>query len=477
VAALAFVVPFLVLLLVTLPQGAATLVSGFAVPLDASPAQARAAFGGSDAGSLLGAAISYHRTGLILAEWKWAYSFWPPGMIWLERGMLSVHDALGVPIVVQMVIANCLALAALIGTGFTVIRRQRGLITASVFGLGVLLYSGISVWGVKSGLFYSDTFGVIGYCLALLLLALVPAATTRSRKFLVVGAGVLLAVACYFRASFEVVVLVTLAVSVAGLAVIFLIRRARRASGFTAAAPALLVPLALSSGIAEFLLAPWRLYAGLRIHPGDFRWSAVSDLVSGARWIPTRVLEAEGAGFASAGHSNWICLADPVQCERIYALEQSTSAPYSGGPDGYFTAAQLNDMATQTVISHPFSVIGERIYALYLGLFTNTGGQIGDFAVAESLIIVLLLITSLVVLIRSRTFLNPGFSLLIAATVLQFGVQLLLHMEARYFLGIELGILLIAPLILGPGGPFRRAGPELLSTRPEIRTGTQSTPE
>ena len=452
VASLPFVVPFLVLLLATLPQGFETLVSGYNVPLDATPSQARRIFGGSDAGSLLGAAISFHDTGIIVLEWKWVYAFWPPGMIWVDRAMLSVHDVLGVPIVIQMVLANCLALEAFIGTGFTVIWRRRGLLTASLFGVGALLYSGISVWGVKSGLFYADTFGVVAYCTALLLLALVPGAATGRRRVLIVGAGVLLAVACYFRASFELIVLATLVVSAASLAVILVFRRLRKGKAFAETVPALLVPLAGASAVAEILLTPWRLYAGLRIHPVDFRWSALSDLVAAARWLPNRVLEAEGAGSAADGHSNWVCLADPVQCERIYALEQGTAAPYSGGPNGYFTTEQLNDMATDAIISHPFSVIGERIQAIYLGLFANTGGPIGDFAIAESLLIVLLFAASLVVLIRTRTFLNPGFSLLVAATVLQFGVLLLLHMEARYFLGIELGIILLAPLILGPGG-------------------------
>jgi len=70
----------------------------------------------SDAGSLLGAALSWHEHRALLADAFGVYSFWPPGMVIVNTVLLDIESFTGIPYVLLMVIANCVLWAALLGT-------------------------------------------------------------------------------------------------------------------------------------------------------------------------------------------------------------------------------------------------------------------------------------------------------------------------------------------------------------------------
>ena len=458
---------FFVLLLASMPKGFDTLTTAYQMSVLSTSETARKVFGGSDAGSLLGAALSVHENHRLLGDTFGVYSFWPPGMVAVDTLLLEIEGATGIPLVLLMVLANCAAWAALIGTVFLVVRARAGILPALLLVGFISVYSGLAAWGITSGLFFSDSFGAIGYCFSLLFLfMLVGAETRRRRLILAAAAGVAFAAACYFRASYELVSQIALIASLGLLVIGLVVRRVQRTGVFGSRAIAISVPLVVMGIVSQIVLLPWRLYAGLKIHPGDFRWSTVSDLTSAARWVPDKVLLESNGGFLIAGHSNWACISDAVECKRIYDLEMTTSAPYSGGPDGYFTKAEFDHLTVQSVLSDPLRYLGERLNALTFGFATNTGAGVGTFAVVESIVIIAILVATIVVLARKRSLLSPAPLFFLVATALQLATLALIHMEARYFLGVELGIIIVGGLVLGDWWRQRRSS----TTTPEVVT-------
>jgi len=442
--ALPFIAFFVIALWITLPAGLTTPIGPYHLGLFDSSLRVRQILGGSDGGSLLTAAENLKANGRITPEFAWVYSYWPPGMVVIDRIFLQGEKWFGLPIVLMMVILNSALWALLLGAWFTLVRTISSLGPAVVFGAGALLYSGISGWGMGSGIFYSDSFGVIGLGFALLFLVMAARADSARRRWrwaALAGAG--LAFAAHFRASFELVADATLLLSGIVIVVALVARWRGGLPRFTSWATVSVLPLVIVGVVAQVLMLPWRIFAGLSIHPGDFRWSAVSDLASSARWLPESVMRERNNLFGLTGHSNWACLSDPEQCQTIFDLEQTADVPYGGANGGYFTGAQFDQMTLHSVLTHPLNYLLERIDALGLGFASDTGGAIHSFAMAESIAIAALFVAIVVIFIRTRAFANPAYLFFFASVATQAATLLLLHMEPRYFLGIELSIVLM----------------------------------
>lgn len=447
--ALPFVAFFVVALWTSLPGGLNSLVGTADIPVLSGADDVVAAFGSSDAGSLMKAAMSLLEHHAVTDDQRWVFNFWPPGMVLLDMVLIVVASAIGIPIVLLMVVVNCLVVAGFLGCVFLFIRLIAGVLPAAVFGIGALLYTGIARWSLDRGLFYGDSYGVFSFCLALVSLAMAHrAASVRSRWVWIGLAGVGLAVSAHFRASFEIVADGTLVLAALVLVVAVLARWRGRWAGFTRWSFAGVLPLGVMAAVAQALMLPWRLYGGLRNHPGDFRWSAVSDLASIARWLPESVLRENNVLFAINGHSNWACLGDPEQCQTIFGLEQTTANPYGGANGGYFTGAQFDQMTLHSFLTHPLAFIAERIDALGLGFTSDTGGSVKSIALPESIIMTALLVAIIVVFIRTRAFAQPAYLFYFVATAGQAAPLLLLHMEPRYFLGIELSTIVMGAYAL-----------------------------
>lgn len=469
---LPFVGFFVTLLFLSLPKGLSSLAAWVSIPVMTRSAEAAEAFGFSDAGSLLKAAMSLRASGTITPEWRWVYNLWPPGMVIVDRVMLEFEALLNVPIVLLMVILNCLVWAALLGAWFAMVRNRWGFLPALVFGIGAVLYSGLSVWGIKNGLFYADNFGTAAFCFAILLLVKV-GQTQNSKQRLVLSslAGVALAAACYFRASFEIVAGGTLLLASIILVVALIARVSHRLPVFSPGAIGAMLPLVVMGVAAQIVMFPWRLYSALKNHPGDFRWSTVSDLASSARWLPDSILRDNGMQFSIDGRSNWACANDPVQCSTIFRLENSTASPYSGG---YFTPREFDAMALQSFLAHPLRFIAERLEALWIGLSAATGASVTQQALPESLLLVGLVIAIITVVIRMRQFTNPGILFYLIASAGQIATLTLMHMESRYFLALEVSTIIVAALVLP--GAFRRGNPDLDPTEPTEKEPTKFPP-
>ena len=435
---------FVVLLWITLPSGAGSLVGPYHLGLFDSPERVIEILGGSDAGSLLRAAESYQAFGYFRLEFHWVYYYWPPGMVAVDLVLLQLHDWLGLPIVAMMVLLNCALWAVLLGAWFTLIRKIGGWAPAVVLAVAALLSSAVAGWGLTSGMFYSDTFGAMGLGFAMLgLILVVRAGTSRRRLLWAVLAGVSLAGGAYFRAAYEIVADAALGVAVVVIVFALLARWRGAGGGFVEWTRRVAVPIGIMGVVAQALMLPWRAYLGLRIHTGDFRWSSVSDLASVARWLPESVMRERNILFGLTGHSNWACLGDPEQCKTVFDLEQTADTPYGGLFGGYFTPAQYDQMTLQSFLKHPLAFILERFDALGMGFASDTGGAIHSFRMPESIVMAVVFVAIVVVFFRVRAFSDPAYWFFFGATATQVATLTLIHMEPRYFLGIELSIILM----------------------------------
>ena len=449
-----FVVFFFVLLAMTIPHGLTSLVTGYNIPASTDSVGARTIFGWSDAGSSLSAAMSLRANAGITQDAVGIYNFWPPGMIAVDRVLLSVEAHLHIPIVLSMVLLNCAVWAIFLGVVFTLIRSIVSLRVALLFACGFFLYSGLNLWGISVGLFYSDCFGAIAYCYCLLfLLMVVRAQTTRSRITFAVLSGVSLALACYFRASFELVADATLLVALVlclALAIAAVVsRRTARHARLSSLWRGTVMPLTVMSIATQLTILPWRIFAGIKIHPGDFRWSTVSDYASVERWVPSSVLLARpGSFFKVLGHSNWACLSAPVECAKIESLEKFTTTPYDPGQIVPFSPSQFDHLTIKAILAHPLNFITERLYALALGFANGTGPRLHTLALPESIILVVLALAIAILFIRSRSFTNPLYLFFFFATAIQFLTIAAIHMESRYFIAIEMSIIVLASFAL-----------------------------
>ncbi len=440
-----FAAPFIALLIISAPRGLASTVTAYQIPITTRLAEAATAFGGSDAGSLLTGALWWSSITAISPGAHWIYNLWPPGGVVVDVLLVGLEALTGIPGVLLMVLLNCAVWAVFFGICFRMIARYRSRTQAVVFVAAGLLFSGVSSWGTGTGLFYADSFGAISLCFSLLLLVKAGLAPTTRRKILFAAlAGIFLGGAAYFRASYDIIALATVGVGAVIVVASLAVTRVPRLSALRAGALRMAVPITVLGGVAQLFMLPWRLYLMWRIHPGDPRWTVVADGTSGGRWIPDRVM----AGFLKEGHANWACISDRVQCEVIARNELATDAPYTG--EGYYTRQEFDQMTLDSFLRHPLDYIAERFRALVMGMASDDGQSIKQFAIAETILLVVLLVATIVVLARRRRLFEPASAWFIGLTIAQFAVLAAFHQEPRYYLGIELSILVMSALVLGP---------------------------
>jgi len=186
---------------------------------------------------------------------------------------------------------------------------------------------------------------------------------------------------------------------------------------------------------AQVLSIPWRLIAGTFIRPGDYRWSTVLDNAPAMRWFPTD-LYSEEAGFLRQGHANFGCLNDPIRCEEIRVIEQTSAAPYTG--NGNFSQEQFQEELIQSFFHHPLAYFLERTSMFFHGFFSTTGGQLGDWRIFEALLLLVGFALAMFFLVKNQEAGVGGLLMAFLSIGALSGVLLFFHMETRYLLPIKL---------------------------------------
>lgn len=413
------------------------------IPLSFDAGEARAAFGGSDAGSYLQAAIGLRELG----PWgiggnQWIYNLWPPGMVALNLIAVIVESQLSVPYLTALLLLVSFIWATLLTRLWKILESLSsgiGVAFLLVFLLSSLTNPMITVYfGYGDGI----AAGLLGLALAELWLVKNTLVRGNIKRLLYIGT--LLAGAMHLRATFETLSGFLLAVPLVGYliwTVLTLIRPNLSASSSRGA----LLQISLVALVSQVLSLPWRVFAAVFIRPGDFRWSTVPDYAWPGRWIPDERISPEGS-FLIEGHWNFGCINDPIRCAVIQQLEEASDAPYSGA--GHFTNEEFRSQLVESFLQFPGLYLSERFTMYFIGYFSKTGGDVGQLAVLEGLFLLVGVILGVVFLVGNNKFNTSGawFAFLSAGAL--SGILLLFHMETRYLMPIKLVMMTFIFLVL-----------------------------
>jgi len=402
------------------------------IPLSTHAEEARQAFGPSDAGSYLQAALGLRDRG----PWgiggnQWAYGFWPPGMVVLNLVLLLIERATGLPYVFVLVFAVSVIWTLILTRIASVLEKRKsgvGIAFLVAFGLSSIGHPMLTVFSA-----YADGLAAGFLVLAVVELFRQPPPSANLLAFVYLRAAIFLSLAMHFRATYETVA-TFLVVVTAVLALLWFVLSHLLAQRFIFRWRNPLTSVFLVALGSQALSVPWRLIAGTYIRPGDFRWTTLLDVVSSARWVPTD-LYSEEAGFLREGHANFGCLNDPNRCEEIRVIEQTSADPYTGG--GNFSQEQFQGELIQSFLHHPFTYFLERTSMFFNGFFSTTGGELGDWRIFEGLLLLVGFFVAILFLVKNREAGLGGLVMACLSTGALSGVLLFFHMETRYMLPIK----------------------------------------
>lgn len=413
--------------------GGLGLATHVAIPLSTNAEEARQAFGASDGGSYLQAALGLRDLG----PWgiggnEWIYGNWPPGMVVLNLLLLLIERTTGIPYVLLLVSAVS-AIWTLILTRIAQVLERRK------FGVGVAFLLVLSLSSVGHPILTVWSAYADGLAAGFLVLAAVELfhEGPLSRNHLAsvyLRAAIFLSLAMHFRATYETVatflVVVTAVLALAWFALSILLSRSFVFEWRNPVTSVFIVALA-----SQVVSIPWRLIAGTFIRPGDFRWATTLDSMPAMRWFPTDLYSKE-AGFLRVGHANFGCINDPVKCEEIRGIEQTSAAPYTGG--GNFSQEQFQEELIQSFLNHPLTYFLERISMFFNGFLSTTGGELGDWRIFEALLLLVGFVVAMFFLVKNQEAGLAGLLMAFLSIGALSGVLLFFHMETRYLLPVKL---------------------------------------
>lgn len=435
---------FTILLISSVLSGGIGLATHVAISIWTPSDEALLAFGPSDAGSYLQAALGLRDRGPWgIAGNQWVYNFWPPGMVVVNLLVLLAEAATSIPYTFLLVATSALVLAIIFTRVLNLVwSRSRRVGTGTFVGLSLssLFYPFASV-----NVGYADMLAASFLILAAVELWSVRDMSSNSARRALLRSGVYLAIAMHFRATFETLVTLMLVVGFLLWFAVFALSRIRGRDLATSLrrVAAQLTALGL---FAQLLSVPWRLIAGMWIRPGDFRWSQVLDTSWGARWTPTRIWEAQGYHFLIGGRANYGCLVDGETCDFIAGSELGTAKPYSG--EGFYSQSDFRDFLLQSVLANPLNYLGERLLSFFRGFFSETGAAVGSWDIPEATLLMVIFLFSFVLFARDSSLRSTGawFSLFSAASL--SAIVLVFHMETRYLLPVKLSMLVFCAMVL-----------------------------
>lgn len=212
-----------------------------------------------------------------------------------------------------------------------------------------------TTWIYRGGFLYSEGVS-IGFAI---LSFLVLKSSGYYSKYL---AGSLLAIAAYFKGTFEFVGLVATGI----LLIIITLKVAQTRFEFlnrskTAIKGPILRDLTLFLIPFHILTIPWRIWSDWQLYPShiNFQWNSHISSYWGHRWMPTGWLEASGSSWFANNGGNSACILDLLKCNWVSSLELPSGGNYGGG--GYFSQKDFLILSLQTFMSNPLGWVKSRI--------------------------------------------------------------------------------------------------------------------
>jgi hypothetical protein len=457
----------------------ATLTGGTYVPASASLPAAAFALSGGDNAFYVGLALDFVNQNGLSAASQFAIRQWPPGMgILLAIPGVAFRDAYPVgawSLLVTVALWWCVFMWCL------VLCRTARRVWAVFIALLILVYSPpFQTWFFGSGTLYTEGLTAAFSCLAILsafsafaarqhLVRLRLRGRSIPRYGFVVTAGLALAAGAYLRAVYEFVVwAATLMVVVALLALVirFLYLQTLKRSDVTEARSrgrrglrAALMPLVGIVIVAQLAMVPWRVYTALEVD-GSAAWTSQADAYWGHRWMPDGFIAATGQTWFTDWGGNVACRIDPIQCERIAAVELQSADPYSGS--GTYSQADFRSLTLSSYAHHPIALLTDRaalffrqwtavssaprsILLVDIGELTSTG-----YARGYGILFAISTLLALIAVIRGwRTPAALAFLVYLAiglGTVVPLVNQVI---EARYLYSLMLSSYVVVLLVFG----------------------------
>ncbi len=385
----------------------------------------------ADPGSFITGAMNIADKGWISPENNWIISFWPPGFLLVEAGLIKLVG-LDTPYFVYLIQLLACGAWAIVLAKFN--RVLRGFVSAPLAWLVPLLFFVPPVarsFLLEPGrVIYGETFSIAFFFLGVLY-ALQAAAAERPRK-LAIAAGLSIGLAAYFRSQFELFVLgLTFWLLVAWLW--SLVRRNRGPETHnpeTRRWMGIALVMILS---AHVLMAPWRIYH--QVTMGSPKWVYTEQLSFETSVMTREHLLSQGGAFIVEGGGGLTCRIDESTCGRTKE------------------AAKL---FVHTLLTHPlqwhaikFGIIGKYFYASQKDLGqAGTAPTAVDYAANIYFLIAIIGALLLgIALARRRSVHAPIINWLNATIVSAYYLIFMVHQyEVRYFYFGKLYATLIAAI-------------------------------
>jgi hypothetical protein len=401
-----------------------------------------------DQGSYLHAALSLIATGRNTQEWAWVLNLWPPGMVWLDAGIIR-FSPLDYGVTIGLITA-LLWSATLSVLTWPFMTRMKPALVVLLVELAILGTSPFQSWMFDEGLFYADGLAAGSFLLGLALIVnrLRTAAPIQGWIRDGIYVGIAFAAAIYLRASYQLVAwaLAALALTVTGMIIV------RKIRGLPSADLGRQAILLISAALTvPLLMQPYTAF--VQQDRARTQFVMTQELSYAAAWqnpqldsVPEWVLD---------GGSTLGCDIDPGECALIHRAQ-------SGGK--VFTPNELRDALVKAIAAHPLAFVGNRTsyvakqwFADELGSYFHkkTDYRAGPVSYSSSdnlnpgqglfylMLLIVALVAACILAARGRWTLLviPIMAMAILAPLA------IVHVEVRYLIPLKL-IGLLAPILI-----------------------------
>jgi hypothetical protein len=393
------------------------------VTLQLAPKRMAQIFGFSDQGSYLQAALSLIAAGKNTPQWAWVLNLWPPGMVWLDAGIIrfSPFDY-GVTIGLITALLWSAALALLT---WPFMRHVKPALVVLLVELAILGTSPFQSWMFDEGLFYADGLAAGAFLLGLALIVNRLRSAAPIQVWIRDGiyVGIAFAAAIYLRAAYQLVPWALGALSLV-IAIIVIVKRIRGLPTADLGRQALLL---ISAALTvPILMHPYTVF--VQQDRGRTQFVMTADLVYESVWRSQQLNEVP-QWLLDTGTTPG-CDIDPAECALIHTAKSKGKV---------FTPPELRQALIKAIVAHPLQFAGNRVSVVSHQWFVDEPGQ--------GLLYFVLLITAILaaclLAVRGRwaLLIIPVMALALLAP---FAI---VHVEVRYLIPLKL-IGLLAPILI-----------------------------
>jgi hypothetical protein len=378
----------------------------------------------------------------------WVLNLWPPGMPVLLATMIKLGG--GASPILPMVILLCVLWSITMAAATLLLFSRGGFITIVAFAVLWIASPIFTAWTIHNGVLGSDGLATaLGSLVAIALLWVSTAQRAkRPRYALYIGVGACLAALAYLRIMWFYAVPAALGALLAIVVIRLIVLRLRGRRGEISNGRRGYLEWGALALTFVILCAPWTIYVGKVLHPGNYQWST-GDYQWAQLWTPPKTLTAEGGGFIIAGGGTWPCEVDPQECATLRSEELPTKHPYGGSKPNTFHRFELD--AVVAAVTHPIAFIGNRFNYSMRTWLSTPGETVGTFGnVGFGLITLLCFFLSIGLLVAASARRRAGPLLVLLILAANVGVLWLTHFETRYVVPLQAMSVVVVALWAAP---------------------------